>query len=188
MDSEGHIDSIKKIYLCQAGTKAVTNELRKCRSLSYRTMIGHTRPIHGYLSYKIKSTRIRLTQIISRYYPIRNIISVLACRFKCVFIMSIYLTCIAFKAHFQRQLFQIPTWKKNITYFQLSLTILSFSLPIKTSILFYEPRQESLPYTSLHILLYKLNSGLYHCTGLEVSLINIRRCRRHNRCRYRWAP
>lgn len=84
----------QKINMCQAGTKAVTNELRKCRSLSYRTMIGHTIPIHGYLSFKIKSTWIRLTQIISRYYPIRNLISVLACRFKCVFIMSIYLTCI----------------------------------------------------------------------------------------------
>lgn len=57
-------------------------------------MIGHTRPVHGYLSYKIKSTWIRLTQIISRYYPIWNLISVLTCRFKCVFIMSIYLTCI----------------------------------------------------------------------------------------------
>lgn len=51
----------------------------------------------------------------------------------------------AFKAHFQRQLLQIPTWQENIIYFQLSLTILSFSLRTLTSILFYEPRQESLP-------------------------------------------
>lgn len=93
LDSEGHIDSIKILFL-QAGTKAVTNELSKCRSLSYRTIIGHTRPIHGSLSYKIKSTWIRLTQIISTYYPIRNSISVLACGLKCIYVMNIYLTCI----------------------------------------------------------------------------------------------
>lgn len=141
------------MYFCQAGTKAVTNELSKCRSLSYRTIIGHTRPIHGSLSYKIKSMWIRLTEIIYLQVLSYSELNLSSCMWIQVclhneLLLNIYFLPrskpFAFKAHFQCQLLQIPTWQENIIYFQLSFTILSFSLPTQTSILFYEPRQESL--------------------------------------------